>query len=115
MYATDTRIGRGIMTPRIGCRLSLLRYHAAGEGASLFPVGAGEALRCLLPRTAGKGVALFSAHWALWFYSRKTSHREVFLGCAKWKFAGNFFSYKKFPKPQDNLSCGFSLQKALER
>ena len=37
MYATDTRIG---------CRLSLLRYHAAGEGASLFPVGAGEALRC---------------------------------------------------------------------
>ena len=81
MYATDTRIGRGIMPPRIGCRLSLLRYHAAGEGASLFPVGAGEALRCLLPRTAGKGAALFSAHWALWFYSRKTSHWEVFLDC----------------------------------
>ena len=82
MYATDTRIGCGIMPPRIGCRLSLLRYHAAGEGAALFPVGAGEALRCLLPRTAGKGAALFSAHWALWFYSRKTSRWEVFLDCA---------------------------------
>ena len=46
LYTTDTRIGCGIMPPRIGCRLSLLRHHAAGEGASLFPVGAGEALRC---------------------------------------------------------------------
>lgn len=59
MYATDTRIGCGIMTPRIGCRLSLLRYHAAGEGASLFPVGAGEALRCLLLRTAEKALRCF--------------------------------------------------------
>ena len=100
MYATDTRIGRGIMPPGKALRCSLW----------------GQERRFAVPRAdRGKGASLFSAHWALWFYSRKTSHREVFLGCAKWKFAGNFFSYKKFPKPQDNLSCGFSLQKALER
>ena len=103
MYATDTRIGCGIMPPRIGCRLSLLRHHAAGEGASLFPVGAGEALRCLLPRTAGKGAALFSAHWALWFYSRKTSHREVFLGCANQEILKGAFLLQKPPLLQSEF------------
>ena len=32
---------------------------AAGEGAALFPVGAGEALRCLLLRTAEKALRCF--------------------------------------------------------
>ena len=107
---------------------------AAGEGAALFPVGGRRGASLSPAADRGKGAALFSAEggfnlvsrgrkwgfvrnrYVIWVQAqpaRKTSHREVFLGCANRKFAGNFFSYKKFPKPQDNLSCGFSLQKAL--
>ena len=64
MYATDTRIGCGIMPPRIGCRFSLLRYHAAGEGgfavprggrrgASLSPAADRRKRRCAVFRSLG--------------------------------------------------------------
>ena len=66
MYTTDTRIGRGIMPPGKTLRCSLW----------------GQERRFAVPRAdRGKGAALFSAHWALWFYSRKTSRWEVFLDC----------------------------------
>ena len=58
--------------------------------------------RCAVPRAdRGKGAALFSAHWALWFYSRKTSHREVFLDCANRKFARGLFSYKGYAQARE--------------
>ena len=38
------------------------------------------------------------------FYCRKTVHRKVFRSGTERQFAGNFFSYKKFPNPQGNFA-----------
>ena len=61
--------------------------------------GPGKALRCFLQlseRRTGKGASLFpSLGWEI--YSRKTSHREVFLGCANRKFVKGAFLLQKPP------------------
>ena len=56
-------------------------------------------LRCFLQlseRRTGKSASLFpSLGWEI--YSRKTSHREVFLGCANRKFVRGAFLLQKPP------------------
>ena len=102
LYATDTRIG---------CRLSL----PPGKALRCSPWGAGEALRCLLLRTAEKALRCFPLRggfnlvsrgrkwgfvrnrYVIWVQAqpaRKTSHREIFLDCANRKLAWGLFSYK---------------------
>ena len=88
---------------------------AAGEGAALFPVGGRRGASLSPAADRGKGASLFSAdggfnlvsrgrkwgfvrnRYVIWVQAqpaRKTSHREVFLGCANRKLAWGHFSYK---------------------
>ena len=91
LYATDTRIG---------CRLSLppgkaLRCSPWGgrRGASLSPAA-----------DRGKGAALFSAHRDYASTAEKPPTGRFFWVVRYSEFAGNFFSYKKFPNPQGNFA-----------
>ena len=91
---------------------------AAGEGAALFPVGGRRGASLSPAADRGKGAALFSAEggfnlvsrgrkwgfvrnrYVIWVQAqpaRKTSHREVFLGCANRKFVRGAFLLQKPP------------------
>ena len=97
MYATDTRIGRGIMPPRIGCRLSLLRYHAAGEGASLFPVGQERRFAVSCRGPPEKALRCFPLTGLYELASRKTSHRG-FSGLYESVVSWELFLLQKVPQ-----------------
>ena len=75
--------------------------------------GAGEALRCLLLRTAEKALRCFRSP-GLCFYCRKTSHREVFLVVRIGSFLGAFLLQKSctirdckmHPRRKTKVFCG---------
>lgn len=58
---------------------------------------------------------VLSGRLGWWFYSRKTSRREVFLECTKWKFVRELFSYKSSLFFNPNFGLKNSPAKALER
>ena len=86
--------GNGEKSNRAICQISPVGWWMERGGvfccsrSGLSPVPRGRRLGCLLDQyvnwvrhhAARKGASLFSAHVGLCAYSRKTSHREVFLG-----------------------------------